>query len=134
MTTSSPITCAVLIDGGNFYHKLKTLGITNQLQFDFSGFATFLAQGDALVHKRYYVGAVSNKDKTATSERLHRNQQRLLAALTTHGFNYALGYLLQDGAGVYHEKASMSKLPLTWSALPMKPAANASFSSPPTPI
>jgi uncharacterized LabA/DUF88 family protein len=104
MPTSSPHTCAVLIDGGNFYYKLKTLGITNQLQFDFSGFATSLAQGDVLVQKRYYVGAVSNKDKTAKSERLHRNQQRLLSALTTHGFTYALGYLLQDGAGVYHEK------------------------------
>jgi hypothetical protein len=39
----------VLIDGSNFYHRLKELKIKNLLEFNFAGFIKFLVGKDKLV-------------------------------------------------------------------------------------
>ncbi len=92
-----------MIDGGNFYYKLRSLHLSHLLAFDYAAFAKFLAGDATLTEKRYYIGAVRDT-KDPKSQLLHQNQQRLLASLTKHGFSYTLGYLLKDQDGVYHEK------------------------------
>jgi uncharacterized LabA/DUF88 family protein len=92
----------ILIDGSNFYFKLKSIGIKNQLTFDYKKLAKFLVGKDNLISSTYYIGKVKT-DKTTKSQKLHRNQQKLLAQLRKHNFSYKLGYLLKNG-GKYHEK------------------------------
>jgi len=94
--------CLILIDGSNFYFKLKDLQLHNLLEFDFSKFVEFLTHSEKIIDARYYVGRVQ-QDGTAHADKLLANQQRLLAALKRHNFHYELGYLLKNDA-VYHEK------------------------------
>lgn len=61
-------------------------------------------QGFLVYVDSYSIFPTSIKDKTVKSEKLHRNQQRLLINLITHGFTYTLGYVLKDKDGIYHEK------------------------------
>lgn len=92
----------VLIDGSNFYFKLKKLGIANLARFDYRAFVAYLTTNTALQKATYYVGAV-RQDGSTKSEVLLKNQQRLLAKLEQHDVRYSLGYLLKSG-GMYHEK------------------------------
>lgn len=70
----------LLIDGSNFYFKLKDLKLQNLLEFDFSNFAKSLSKDKSLVRSVYYVGKIRT-DGTAKTRKLHNNQQRLLAHL-----------------------------------------------------
>ncbi len=94
--------CIILIDGSNFYFKLKDLKLDNLLQFNFYKFACSLVRSGKIVGSRYYVGRV-RQDGTARTDKILANQQKLLAALKRHKFNYSLGYLLKSG-GTFHEK------------------------------
>lgn len=95
--------CIILIDGSNFYFKLKDLQLHNLLSFDFSGFAKMLARDDEIVHATYYIGKVSTKPQREKGKKMLANQQKLFEHLKKHNINYSLGYLLKSG-GVYHEK------------------------------
>jgi len=92
----------VIIDGSNFYFKLKELKLHNLLNLNFSSFIKNLAKNYKVVDSCYYVGKVKtgNNEKSKT---MHADQQRLLAHLRTHKVRYSLGYLLKSG-GRYHEK------------------------------
>lgn len=92
----------VLIDGSNFYFKLRDLQLSRLLTFDFLRFAQFLIGNRTLVQATYYVGRVES-DGTEKATRMHANQQRLFAHLKKHQFTYSLGYLLKSD-GVFHEK------------------------------
>lgn len=92
----------ILIDGSNFYFKLKSLAIKHQLSFDYTQFADFLVGAKQLVGSTYYIGKVRT-DQTIRSQRLHQNQQRLFVQLKKHNFQYKLGYLLKSDSN-YHEK------------------------------
>lgn len=92
----------ILIDGSNFYFKLKDLKLHNLLEFHFGKFSTFLARSNKVVGVRYYVGRV-RQDGTDRADKLLANQQKLLANLKKYQVQYSLGYLLKSG-GVYHEK------------------------------
>jgi len=94
--------CIVLIDGNNFYFKLKDLKLHNLLHFDFKGFAQNLAGKDRTVNTCYYVGAVKT-DGTKHSQELFDNQRHLLAHLRNCHIRYTLGYLLKSD-GIFHEK------------------------------
>lgn len=94
--------CVILIDGSNFFFKLKDLKLHNLLNFDFSGFATKLARKDKIIHATYYTGKIKT-DGTRHTQRLFDNQRKLLAHLKKHNFNYSLGYLLKSD-GKFHEK------------------------------
>lgn len=97
-----PHRCFLIIDGSNFYFKLKDLKLQHLLEFDFSSFAKSLIRTHRLVQCRYYVGAVrtGHTEKTKT---MHANQQKLFAHLKKHHVSYALGYLLRYG-NHFHEK------------------------------
>ncbi len=94
--------CIILIDGSNFYFKLKELDIHNLLTFDFSKFVLLLARSHKVINACYYVGRI-RQDKTAKSKKLFDAQQKLLGSLKKHSIAYQFGYLLKS-SGVYHEK------------------------------
>ena len=94
---------SILIDGSNFYFKLRDLNLHQFLTFNFSQFATSLIGNRALVQATYYVGAVRT-DGTAKTQQLFNHQRKLFAHLRKHSFTYSLGYLLKDKKGVFHEK------------------------------
>lgn len=92
----------VLIDGSNFYFKLKDLKLQNLLDFDFSGFAESLSKDNTLVKAVYYIGKIRT-DGSERTKKLHNDQQRLFAHLRKNKFYYSLGYLLKSD-GKFHEK------------------------------
>jgi uncharacterized LabA/DUF88 family protein len=92
----------ILIDGSNFYFKLRDLQLHQLLTFDFTRFTRFLTNTDTLVQATYYVGAVRT-DGTAKTQQLFNNQRKVLSHLRKHNVTYSLGYLLKSG-GVFHEK------------------------------
>jgi len=92
----------VLVDGSNFYFKLRDLKLHKLLAFDFSSFASSLIERNRLVSATYYVGKVRT-DGTEKTKILLANQQRLFAHLRKHAFTYSLGYLLKSD-GKLHEK------------------------------
>src|SRR5712691_9600651 len=94
--------CLILVDGSNFFFKLKSLQLHNLLSFDFTAFSNFLCRGGSLVSATYFVGKVKT-DGTDKTKKLQANQQRLLRYLTQHHYRYALGYLMKSD-GVFHEK------------------------------
>ncbi len=94
--------CVVLIDGSNFYFKLKDLDLNNLLTFNFSKFVKFLARSQKVIHTCYYVGRI-RQDRTAKTQKLFDGQQKLLGSLKKHRISYQFGYLLKS-KGVYHEK------------------------------
>lgn len=91
-----------MIDGSNFFFKLRDLRLHKLLKFNFSKFAQFLAQSNKIVDCRYYVGRV-RQDGTKKADRMVADQQKLFSRLRRHNFKYVLGYLLKSD-GVYHEK------------------------------
>ncbi|MBI5452794.1 NYN domain-containing protein [Candidatus Gottesmanbacteria bacterium] len=94
--------CYILIDGSNFYFKLKDLGLHHLLDLDFAGLAKFLAVGYKVVKSIYYVGAVRT-DGTERTQKLFNNQRKLLTYLRKNNFVYSLGYLLKSN-NKFHEK------------------------------
>lgn len=95
-------TSVILIDGSNFYFKLKELEFHHLLNFDFSGFKKWLAGSNKVVWANYYIGAVRT-DGTEKTLKLFKSQRQLLIHLKKHGFNYSLGYLLKSD-GKFREK------------------------------
>lgn len=95
--------CIILIDGSNFYFKLKSLGLHSLLSFDFSGFAKLLSNNNKIVRSVYYIGKISTGPKDKKGKRMLADQQKLFEHLKKHEFTYSLGYLLKSD-GIYHEK------------------------------
>jgi uncharacterized LabA/DUF88 family protein len=97
-----PQLSAILIDGSNFYFKLKDLGLDNQLNFNFRKFTKRIALKCKNVSTTYYIGAVRTKSDFHT-RKLHAKQQKLFQYLSSQDIKYSLGYLLESN-GVVHEK------------------------------
>ncbi len=96
-----PERTVILIDGSNFYFKLKDLGL-HTLDFHFSQFIKFLAGNRKVIRSTYFVGEVRT-DGTAHVQKLYNNQQKLIARLKNHGVRYQFGYLLKSDSK-FHEK------------------------------
>ncbi|MBI2613649.1 MAG: NYN domain-containing protein [Candidatus Levybacteria bacterium] len=94
--------CIILIDGSNFYFKLKDLDLHNLLSFDFSLFIQLIARSCKVVNACYYVGRI-RQDGSSKTNKLFDSQQKLLGNLKKHSISYQFGYLLKSG-GAYHEK------------------------------
>lgn len=94
--------CIVLIDGSNFYFKLKGLKLHHLLEFNFSSLTKYLTGGYEIVQSIYYVGKIRT-DGTKRTQKLFNNQRKLLAHLKKNHFRYSFGYLLKSD-GKFHEK------------------------------
>ena len=90
---------AVLIDGSNFYFKLKRLKL-EQGKFDFGKFVEWLGGGKQ-IQCTYYVGAV-RQEQSRKSQKLYAKQRAFLAGLRNQGIKVELGYILKGQS--YHEK------------------------------
>lgn len=95
----------VVIDGGNFYRKLKSpeVGCVHPMEFDYKNFIRFLAGGDKVVNACYYVGQIREEPGNEKSKVLKRDQDRFLARLRNLGFGVKRGYILRSN-GDYQEK------------------------------
>jgi uncharacterized LabA/DUF88 family protein len=94
--------CIILVDGSNFYFKLKDLDLHNLLSFNFTRFTQLIARSQKVVSACYYVGRI-RQDGSAKTNRLFNSQQKLLGNLKKHKSLYKFGYLLKSD-GAYHEK------------------------------
>src|SRR2546421_7466098 len=85
----------ILVDGSNFYFKLRDLKLHQLLTFDFSSFAHSLSGNRTITKATYYIGKVRT-DGTGKTHKMLADQQRLFAYLRKHQFSYSLGYLLKS--------------------------------------
>jgi len=100
--TKSNRRASVLIDGSNFYHRLKELGFKNLLQFDFANFNKFLTSKDKLVSCYYYVGQIRTEKNNKKSYKLFKAQRKLFSYLEKQNIKVYRGYILKSDG--YHEK------------------------------
>lgn len=94
-----------MIDGSNFYHKLKSrqIGVKNQIKFDYRGFAKWLCKNSKITEIRFYVGRIREEKDNPKSKRLKSKQDKLIATLQNQGIKVISGYILKSD-GSYHEK------------------------------
>lgn len=91
----------ILIDGSNFYHKLKSLKLHNK-KFDYAKLCEYLA-GNNKYTCTYYVGAIRQEKGSTKSQKLYSKQRSFLANLEKQGIIIYRGHILKTD-GVYHEK------------------------------
>lgn len=92
----------VIIDGSNFYHRLRELSLPRLLNFNYKGFADFLVGKRITVLNKYYIGAIREERNNPKSKELMRSQRKLIGSLKNHGWQIGFGHMLKtDG---YHEK------------------------------
>ncbi|MSU75674.1 MAG: NYN domain-containing protein [Candidatus Magasanikbacteria bacterium] len=94
---------AILIDGSNFYFKMKSLGIKNLLKYDYRGLCEYLAGGRQIITVGYYIGVVRAAFDDVKGQRLRLAQIDLFNQLRDHKITVHKGYLMKND-GVYHEK------------------------------
>jgi len=92
----------ILIDGSNFYHGLKKLGITHQLSLDYATFFQDLVQTPNY-HATYHIGKIKNNPSDPHTVKLFIGQQKLFNHLKHHRVAITKGYMLKTD-GKYHEK------------------------------
>lgn len=92
----------IIIDGNNFYHRLKELKLKNLLDFDYEKFTQFLVGKRNLVLRKYYIGAIREESRNPKSKELMIGQQKLLGKLQKQGWQIGLGQMLKSDG--YHEK------------------------------
>jgi len=92
----------IVIDGSNFYHRLKELELKNLLNFDYEMFSQFLIRERDLVLRKYYIGAIREEMGNLKSRKLMKNQRILLGRLQKQGWKMGMGHMLKTDT--YHEK------------------------------
>jgi len=95
----------ILIDGNNFYHRLKEIFTSKDtlLYFRYNDFAHWLAQKRNITQQKYYIGVVRAKPSDVKGQYMRKNQQKLFTQLRKNDWHIEYGYLL-DTDGTYHEK------------------------------
>lgn len=92
----------IIIDGSNFYHRLKEIGLVGLLNFDYKKLTQFLLGKRTLITNNYYIGAIREESGNLKSKKLMINQQKLISKLKNCGWQISFGHMLKtDG---YHEK------------------------------
>lgn len=92
----------IIIDGNNFYHRLKELELKNLLSFDYEKFTRFLVAKRKLILRKYYIGAIREEPNNPKSKKLMAGQQKLLGNLQKQGWQIGFGHMLKTDN--YHEK------------------------------
>lgn len=93
----------IVIDGNNFYHRLKELKLKNLLNFDYEKFTKFLVGKRNLVLKKYYIGAIREEANNPKSRELMKGQRKLIGRLQREDWRIGFGHMLKTDEG-YHEK------------------------------
>ncbi len=93
----------IIIDGNNFYHRLKELKFRNLLSFDYEKFIEFLMRSEkSAISKTYYIGAIREERNNSKSKELMIGQQKLVGKLQKDGWVIKFGHMLKTDD--YHEK------------------------------
>lgn len=92
----------LIIDGSNFYHRLKEMDLKNLLNFDYEKFSKFLAGERKIALKKYYIGTIRTERNNPKSYDLWKNQRTLLGMLQKQGWQMGFGHMLKTDA--YREK------------------------------
>lgn len=95
----------VLIDGSNFYYKLKSLKISKTSKYDYRGLVNYLVGKRNCIECVYYIGTVRTKKNNTKSLELRSQQQKLFNHLTSKTQNIRIekGFLMEN-RGKFHEK------------------------------
>lgn len=93
---------SIIIDGSNFYHRLKETGLSDLLKFDYARFANFLAGKRKIIAKKYYIGAIREEARNKKSKELRRNQRIFIGKIKNRGWHVVFGTMMKNGG--YHEK------------------------------
>lgn len=95
----------LIIDGSNFYHRLKETieAHTVLLDFQYDAFALWLAGQRQIKSKKYCIGIVRAGAADAKGQELRKSQQRLLAKLRQCEWGIGRGFIL-NADHKYHEK------------------------------
>jgi len=93
----------VIIDGSNFYHKLKSLNFHNLFSFDYNRFILSLTKSDKLIKKYFCIGKVKADQNDKKARKMMADQQTLVSRLQKENFIIQFGYLLKS-ENRYHEK------------------------------
>lgn len=110
-TKNSEERVIIFLDGSNFYHRLKDeeLGFKQLLDFNYKGFAEWLAHDRTIIDCIYYVGLVRKETGNLKSEELVKDQQKLFANLQKQGWLVKIGYMMKHDKD-YKEKGVDVKL------------------------
>ena len=93
----------VQIDGSNFYHRLKELELKNLLDLDYQKILKLiLLEGEKIALKKYYIGAIKEKEGDSQSKKLMKNQRKFLGKLQKNNWKIGFGHMLKTDR--YHEK------------------------------
>jgi uncharacterized LabA/DUF88 family protein len=93
----------IIIDGSNFYHRLRELNLSNLLNFNYNKFSKFLSRNRTVVLNKYYIGAIREEFDNPKSKELMKNQRILIGKLQKQGWQVEFGHMLKTDDG-YHEK------------------------------
>lgn len=93
----------VIIDGSNFYHKLKELKLAHTSSFNYHKLTNFIAKNTKVVEKYYCIGKIRAKQTDKKARSMMAKQQSLVTNLQKQGFIIQFGYLLKSDRH-YHEK------------------------------
>jgi len=93
----------IIIDGSNFYHRLKKVGLRSLLTFDYRAFSTLLIRDRQLFSAGYYIGAIREEEGNEKTKMLMSNQRRLTGRLRNCGYKICFGDIIKTD-GIYHEK------------------------------
>jgi len=95
--------CLILIDGSNFFHKVKNLDKNISLTaFNYHSFCIKLSNHN-FPKINYYVGQIRREKHNIKSFKLYSQQQRLFYNLEKQKINIKTGYMLKT-KGKYYEK------------------------------
>lgn len=93
----------VIIDGSNFYYKLKQLKLPHLSSFDYHCFVNWLTKNQIVKSKYYCIGKIQAKQQDKKARKMMANQQSLVTKLQKQGFIIQFGFLLKTG-NKFHEK------------------------------
>lgn len=100
---SNPKYSLILIDGNNFYNRLKRLNRNLKInEFNFIKFLKFLNIENTYT-ANYYIGEIRKKKSNRKSHKLFKQQQQLFSSLRKQNINIKTGYIINNN-GIYHEK------------------------------
>jgi uncharacterized LabA/DUF88 family protein len=93
----------IIIDGSNFYHKLRDLNLSGTFHFSYSKFTESITEGTKLKAKYYCVGRIRADQKSRKARNMMAKQQSLATRLQKQEYIIQFGYLLKSDKA-YHEK------------------------------
>lgn len=93
----------IVIDGSNFYYKLRGLGFEHLSRFNYRKFIAWLLSKDKIVDACFYIGQIREEANSKKSKQLKKDQDKLFSRLRKDNILIKTGYILKSGSE-YHEK------------------------------